>query len=134
MSELTIAALKQRQAEVTLYVIEADKYYYAFLGPASLNEDRLHDLLLEGEQPWRRYFDSTWYPMASGATAAEANDKLVAKIRSVKTEDIDKYNRVLMVHAYHIYDNYSVELQPTLQEAFVDSEKWQTIIDDYMGR
>ena len=134
MTELTIAALKARVDEVTLYVIESDKRYYAFLGPAGLDEDRLHDLLLEGEQPWARYFESSWYPMASGKTAAEANDKLVVKIRGVAVGDIDKYTRVFMVHAYHIYDNYSVELQPTIHEAYDDSQKWQTIINDFMGR
>lgn len=134
MAELTIAALQARVSEVTLYVIESDKRYYAFLGPASLDEDRLHDLFLEGDSPWRRYFDTSWYPMASGKTAAEANDKLVEKIRGVAVGDIDKYIRVFMVHGYHIYDNYSVELQPTLKEAYDDSEKWRTIIDDFKGR
>lgn len=124
MNELTIAALKQRQSDVTLYVLEVDRHYYAFLGDKDLDQDRLHDLLLEGEQPWQRYFDSTWFPMASGKTAVEANDKLVAKIRTVPVEKIDQYNRVMFTHIYHIVDNYSEELAPTLDEAVADCDKW----------
>lgn len=124
MSELTIAALQQRQADVTLYVIESDRHYYAFLGDKDLNEDRFHDLFLEGQQPWERYFESPWFPMASGKTASEAKDALVAKIRTVPVEKIDEYNRVMFTHVYHIYDNYSAELQPTLDEAVADCIKW----------
>jgi len=126
MTELTIAALKARQPDVTLFIIESDRYYYAFLGDVALEgqEDRFHDLFLEGEQPWERYFESSWFPMASGATAAEANDKLVAKIRTVKIEDIDKFNRVMLTHTHHIHDNYSAELPTTLNEAFEDCVKW----------
>jgi hypothetical protein len=124
VTELTIAALQQRQPDVTLYVIESDRRYYAFLGDKDLDEDRLHDLLLEGEQPWRRYFDSSWFPMASGATASEANDALVTKIRSVPVEDIDKFNRVMFTHVYYIFDNYSAELASSLEDAHTDCVKW----------
>lgn len=132
MTALTIAALQSRKADVTLYVFEADRHFYALLAEKDLNEDRLHDLFLDGEG-WEQYFDSSWYPLAEGKTASEANDKLVSKIRTVHCEDIDKYNLVLLTHGHHIHDNYSCTLQDTLEEAYADCLKWEQIMHEVRG-
>lgn len=123
-SRLTIDALQQRVPDVTLYLIEADRTHYAFLGGPGLSEDRLHDLFLGcPEEGWRQYFESTWYPLTYADTQLDSIGKLEEKIRSVRCEDIDKYIAVLMSHSDNINDNFSCVLKPTLDEAMEDVDR-----------
>lgn len=124
MAKLTIDALQQRVKDVTLYLIEADRTHYAFLGGPDLSEDRLHDLFLGcPEEGWQQYFESPWYPLTYADTQLEAIGKLEEKIRSVRCEDIDKYIAVLMSHSDNINDNFSCPLQPTLDEAAAEVDR-----------
>lgn len=123
-SKLSIDAVQQRVPDVTVYLIEADRCHYAFLGGPGLSEDRLHDLFLGcPEEGWQQYFESPWYPLAYADTQLESIEKLEAKVRTVRCEDIDKYIAVLMSHSDNINDNFSTPLKSTLDEAMEDVDR-----------
>jgi hypothetical protein len=128
---LTIDAIQQLVSDVTVYLIEADKCHYAFLGGPGLSDDRLHDLFLGcPEEGFAQYFESTWYPLAYGDTQEESIEKLEAKVRSVRCEDIAKYISVLMSHSDNINDNFTMPLKATLDEALEDVNKYQAFLHE----
>ena len=112
--------MSKKPLTMCLYEIEVDKAHYAMLASTGFDEDRLHDLLLGGETDWAQYFNSTWYPMASGATKHEAWKNVTAKVQTVPLKDLDKYIEVLTEHGNFIYDNFGYPLPETLDEAFAD--------------
>lgn len=132
MSKLTIDAVQQRCAEVTLYLIEADRAHYAFLAGPGLEEDRLHDLLLGSDEDgaWSKYFESTWFPLVHAECQLDSISALEKKVRTVRCEDIDKYIAVLMHHSDSINDNFSDVLKPTLDEALEDVNKFQAFLHE----
>ncbi|MNF89513.1 hypothetical protein D3C84_720420 [compost metagenome] len=124
MPKLTIDTLQQCVPDVTLYLIEADRTHYAFLGGPGLSEDRLHDLFLGcPEEGWQKYFESTWYPLAHADTQLDAIGLLETKIRTVRCEDIAKYIAVLMAHSDYINDNFNAGLEDTLEAAAAEVDR-----------
>lgn len=131
MSKLTIEALKQQVPDLTLYQLEADKSFYAFLGGPGLSEDRLHDLFLGcPEEGFSQYFDSTWFPLTFADTPEEALAELEGKVRSVRCEDINKYIAVIMSHSDSINDNFTDPLKATIEESAADVDRAMKFFHD----